>query len=300
MKIDYRSALAVFEKISDGMYFVDPNRTITYWNKSAEKISGFTAQEVVGRSCSDNILTHINDDGESLCLGKCPLEKSILEAVPLETHVYMHHKDGHRIPVTLRSAPLFDGEGRIIGGVEIFSDTSIKTINEEKLKELETMAMTDKLTHLANRNYLENEFKRRIDEKQRYNSSFGVFFMDVDHFKSFNDTYGHDVGDRVLQHIAKTLLSNSRLSDLYGRWGGEEFIGIIQAVTLPNLHKMGQRIRILVENSYILHQGQPLYVTLSIGGTIARDNETMDQITKRADSYLYDCKNQGRNRVITG
>lgn len=300
MNIDLKSALAIFEKVNDGVYFVDPERTITFWNKAAERISGFQSKEVVGKRCSDNILTHIDNNGNSLCLGSCPLKKSILDALPLETDIFMHHKDGHRIPVSVRSAPLFDSMGRIIGGVEIFTDRSNKTINEEKLRELENMALTDKLTGLANRVYLEREFLKRIDEKKRYNTSFGVLFMDVDHFKMVNDTYGHDVGDRVLQYISKTLIANSRVSDLYGRWGGEEFIGIIRSITPPDLAKLGQRIRLLAGSSYIIHNAKPIQVTISIGGTLAKDNEIMNDIIKRADSFLYDCKRQGRNLVITG
>ena len=300
MNIDYNSTLNIFERISDGVYFVDPHRTITYWNKAAERISGFTSDEVVGRSCSDNILTHVNSEGVSLCLGFCPLEKSIVQKIPQETEIFMHHKDGHRIPVSVRSSPLMDGDGNIIGGVEIFTDKSNKIINEQRLKELEEMAMLDKLTRLANRNYIEKEMLRRMDEVQRYNKSFGVLFMDVDHFKSFNDTYGHDLGDSVLQYIAKTLLANSRLSDLYGRWGGEEFIGIIQAISRDDLARLGERVRILIEKSYISHMDKPLHVTVSIGGTMGEKGESMDEIIKRADSFLYNCKKQGRNRVITG
>ena len=124
MKLENDSYKSIIENLSDGLYFVDRNRVITYWNKAAEKISGFTSDEVVGRSCSDNILTHINGEGKSLCKGMCPLFATISDGKPREDEIYMHHKDGHRIPVFVRVSTLSDKDGNIIGGIELFTDIS--------------------------------------------------------------------------------------------------------------------------------------------------------------------------------
>jgi diguanylate cyclase (GGDEF)-like protein len=94
---------------------------------------------------------------------------------------------------------------------------------------------------------------------------FGILFIDIDHFKKFNDTYGHDVGDNVLKFIANTFVANARPFDLYGRWGGEEFIGIIRNINGENLESLGNRLCSLVENSYLIHETEKLYVTISIG-----------------------------------
>ena len=120
--------MKIIDRLSEGVYFVDTHRTITYWNKAAETISGFTANEVMGRSCSDNILTHVDSQGESLCLGKCPLEKSILEKIPLEAEIFMHHKDGHRIPVSIKSHSMTDNKGNIIGGTLAGENESMDAI----------------------------------------------------------------------------------------------------------------------------------------------------------------------------
>jgi diguanylate cyclase (GGDEF)-like protein/PAS domain S-box-containing protein len=300
MTITTESFMSLIDQMSDGVYFVDTNRIITYWNKGAEAISGFTAQEVVGRRCSDNILTHVDQDGRSLCKGKCPLEMSILDRMPRQAEIFMHHKNGHRIPVLIKSLPLIDEDGTALGGVEIFTEQSSLSIDEQTLKELENLAMIDNLTQLPNRNYLDRELARRMDETVRYGSPFGLFFMDVDHFKSFNDRYGHDVGDRVLRYIANTLTANARPSDVYGRWGGEEFLGVVRAATAKDMETLGERIRFLVEKSYLTHDGEILQVTLSIGGTLAVPHEPIEGIIKRADERLYRCKEAGRNRVLIG
>lgn len=290
----------IIENLHDGLYFVDRDRVITYWNKAAEQISGFTANEVVGKSCSDNILTHIDSEGNSLCTGMCPLAETIADGKPREAEIYMHHKDGHRIPVSVRISTLTDRDGNIIGGVELFTDVSNKAANELRVKELEKLALLDNLTLLANRNYIEREIQSRFEEKKRFNVPFGILFIDIDRFKKFNDIYGHYVGDDVLKFVANTFVANARPFDFYGRWGGEEFIGIIRNINGQDLELLGNRLRYLVENSYIIHENEKLYVTISIGATLVNENDTIDSLIKRADTFLYKSKAAGRNCLTIG
>jgi diguanylate cyclase (GGDEF)-like protein/PAS domain S-box-containing protein len=300
MEIDEIAYSDILYNLHEGLYFVNQNRIITYWNKAAEQISGFTADEVVGRSCSDNVLTHIDRDGNSLCNGICPLADSICDQTPRDTEIYMHHKDGHRIPVAVHVRALTNAKGEVIGGVEMFSDLSNQKANELRVQELEKLALLDNLTQLANRNYIEKELRYRFEEKMRLNVPFGILFMDIDHFKKFNDTYGHNVGDDVLKYIASTIVSNSRPFDLYGRWGGEEFIGIVRNISLKDLEHLGNKLRLLVESSYIVRDSRNLHITLSIGATLIHDDDTIESLIKRADTLLYKSKTAGRNRLTAG
>ncbi len=283
--------------LHDGLYCVDKHRVITYWNKAAEHISGFTADEVIGRPCSDNILTHVDENGRSLCRSLCPLAATIKDDEPRESTVYMHHKEGHRIPVSVRVNTLKDKNGEIIGGVELFTDISNIEANSLRLKELEQLALLDNLTQLANRHYLNRELKSRMEEYERYNVPFGVLLMDIDHFKSVNDTFGHDVGDEMLQCVATTLVSTSRPFDLYGRWGGEEFLAIIRNVTNTELELVANRVRAMIENSYIMNRDKKLSVTMSVGATTVSKEDSVKALLKRADTLLYESKQNGRNRV---
>jgi diguanylate cyclase (GGDEF)-like protein/PAS domain S-box-containing protein len=300
MNFNKESYARIIDNIHDGLYFVDTRRIITYWNKAAEKISGFSSQEVIGRSCADNILTHIDANGKKLCLGNCPLQATIEDGKPREAEVYMHHKDGHRIPVSVRATVLTDNSGKVIGGIELFTDISNQRANTLRVKELEKMALLDTLTELANRNFIEKELKSRFEETRRLKVPFGILFMDIDFFKKFNDTYGHDVGDKVLKFVAKTLTANSRPFDLYGRWGGEEFLGIVRNVSGKNLAEVGNRMRLLLQDSYITHENQKLHVTISIGATMVKSDDTIDSVLKRADGLLYQSKAEGRNRLTMG
>ena len=295
MRLDNVFYEKIIENLHDGLYFVTRNRIITYWNKAAEQISGYTANEVVGTSCSDNILTHVDSEGNSLCTGMCPLAATITDGKPREDEIYMHHKDGHRIPVSVRVSTLTDRDGNIIGGIELFTDISNQAANQLRVKELEKLALIDSLTQLANRRYIDREIQNIIEEKRRLNVPFGILFMDIDHFKKFNDTYGHDVGDDVLKFVSNTFVSNARPFDLYGRWGGDEFIGIIRNVSDKDLDALGNRICSLIENSYIMHENEKLNITISMGATLVNANDSIDSLIKRADTNLYKSKKVGKN-----
>jgi diguanylate cyclase (GGDEF)-like protein/PAS domain S-box-containing protein len=264
-------------------------------------ISGYRADEVIGRSCSDKILTHIDSNGKNLCTGMCPLASTIIDKKPRDAQIYMHHKDGHRVPVSVRISPLIDENGGIIGGVELFTDISNQRGNELRIRELEKMAFLDGLTQIANRSFINRELQSRLEEIKRFNIPFGILFMDIDHFKNFNDQYGHETGDLVLRYVAKTFSLNSRPFDFYGRWGGEEFIGVIRNINDEALINLGNRVRELIAKSYLINNiNQTLQVTISIGATIAQKDDTIENLIKRADELLYKSKEAGKNCLTFG
>ena len=217
MRVDYRS---LFSYIRDGVYFTDCERRITYWNPEAERITGYTADEVIGHRCAENILIHVDELGCSLCENLCPLAASIEDGNIREAMVYLHHKQGHRIPVNVRVTALKNDRGDIIGGAEFFTENIDHKLMHERMRELEQMALLDSLTQLPNRHHIESELSSRFHEKSRMRMDFGLIFVDLDHFKNINDTHGHDIGDKVLRTIANTLKNGVRPFDLVGRWGG--------------------------------------------------------------------------------
>src|SRR3990172_9232156 len=173
----------LLDNLYDGVYFVDKDRKITYWNKGAERITGYAAIEVAGRHCSDSILMHIDDKGKVLCTGCCPLTEAMTAGELRSTDVYLLHKDGHRVPITVRVAPIRDAEGNIIGGGEIFNDNASGIAALERGAEFEKLAYVDPLTGLPNRRYTEITLSARSEEMQRYGWPFGVIYIDVDRFK---------------------------------------------------------------------------------------------------------------------
>jgi diguanylate cyclase (GGDEF)-like protein/PAS domain S-box-containing protein len=287
----------LLDNIYDGVYFVDINRQIVYWNRSAENLTGYRSPEMVGRYCWDNILMHVNNEGISLCKGFCPLVRAMAEQRMLEQEVFLRHKDGHRVPVLVRASPVRDSNGQVIGAVEIFSDNSPKITLIQRIEEIQKMALLDPLTQLGNRAYADNHLHARLDEMYRYNGSFGVLFIDVDNFKEVNDSYGHEVGDKVLKMVARTLRNSVRASDIVARWGGEEFVAILLAVTKDQLYALANKIRILIEQSSFFAAQSHINVTVSIGAALAQPSDTAETLMERADQLMYQSKISGRNAV---
>ena len=300
MHLDNVQLADVLENLHDGLYCTDTHRVITFWNHAAERITGYTAAEVLGRSCAANILVHVDTDGRSLCGGLCPLAMAMADSVGREAEVFLRHKDGHRVPVLVRTGPLKDRQGQVVGGIELFTDLSNILANNSRVRELEQLALLDNLTQLANRTYLLREIEARFEEMRRYGIPFGLLFMDIDFFKRFNDTYGHDVGDEVLKLVANTFVANSRAFDVYGRWGGEEFVGVIRSIDAEDLAALGNRMRVLVNQSFLMHDEARLGVSISLGATVAHPDDTAESLIKRADQLLYQSKKEGRNRLTLG
>jgi diguanylate cyclase (GGDEF)-like protein/PAS domain S-box-containing protein len=287
----------IVENMSDGIYFVDRERRITYWNKGAERITGYSAAEVVGKSCADNILVHVDAIGRQLCQGSCPLIASMDDGAAHEAEVYLHHKLGHRLPVWVRTSPLRAADGGFAGAVEVFTEVSSRQALQEQVEELKKLALVDALTGLPNRRHLEAQLHSRLEELRRSGVGFGLLFMDIDHFKQFNDRYGHDVGDQVLAVVASTLSLSVRPFDVVCRWGGEEFAGIFPHTDTPTLQGIAERLRILAAHSQIVTGSGVVTLTVSIGGTLARPEDSSAALVKRADTLMYASKTQGRNRV---
>ncbi len=290
----YRDLL---DNLYDGVYFVDRTRTITYWNKGAERLSGFTAGEVMGSSCRDNILVHMDFQGRLLCAEGCPLAATMEDGAERQAEVFMHHKEGHRLPVLVRVAPIRDAEGGISGAVEIFSDNSARMADLQKIEELQQQAFFDPLTELANRRYLELRLQTRLEEMARYGWRFGVLFFDVDHFKCINDRFGHETGDAALKMVAKTLAHCSRSFDTVGRWGGEEFVAVVVGVDRNDMLSTAERYRNVLAQSGLDVGGETVRLTVSIGATLAAPGDTAEDLVKRADELMYQSKLAGRNRV---
>ncbi len=291
---------SLIDNFADGVYFVDRERTITYWNRGAERISGFTAEETVGSKCFDELLMHIDGAGTRLCHAGCPLAATIEDGEPREIEVFLHHKQGHRVPVLVRAAPIRDQAGTVIGALEVFSDNSPKMVALQRAHDLEKIAFLDPLTGLANRTFTEITLRARLEELVRYGWSFGLLFIDVDHFKEINDRYGHPVGDQALSIVANTLKAAARSFDLVGRWGGEEFVAVLVNVGDRKLDAIAERFLTLVGSSRLPVDGTHTRVTVSIGATLADPRDTVDELVARADALMYGSKQAGRNRVTVG
>ena len=287
----------ILDNIKDGVYFVDPERRILYWNKGAEQITGFPAEKVVGSFCYDNILNHVTENGTQLCFGGCPLHATIQDGKPRQAEVFLHHADGHRLPVLVRTSPMHDRSGEITGAVEIFSNNVPTVVMRRRVDRLEKAVMQDFLTGIGNRRSMEMHLKSALENCRGNQGQCGLLLMDIDLFKEVNDTYGHKIGDQVLVMVAQTLKQNIRADDALARWGGEEFILLLLDIEESDLFATAEKLRCLVEQSHLRLKGKDIGVTVSIGATAIGSEDTINSVIERADRNMYHSKHAGRNQV---
>ncbi|HEX2568082.1 MAG TPA: diguanylate cyclase [Polyangia bacterium] len=171
---------------------------------------------------------------------------------------------------------------------------------ERANKELAALATTDALTKVANRRMLDQRLLEEFERARRYLRPLALLVVDVDHFKSVNDTYGHQVGDRVLTEVACSIQDTIRKSDLVGRFGGEEFVVVAPETPAAPVRSLGERIRLNIQKRTAAAKDAGLpTVTASLGAATTELNvDTVAELLKRADEALYEAKQAGRNRVI--
>ncbi|MFP7722806.1 diguanylate cyclase [Lysobacter sp. A3-1-A15] len=202
-----------------------------------------------------------------------------------------------------------DGEGEVEGAAQATRNLLVAALSEQvgialanlKLREtLRQQSIKDPLTGLFNRRYLEETLQREIDRAQRIDDRLVVVMLDVDHFKRFNDTFGHDAGDHVLKQVGRILSTSTRSSDIACRHGGEEFVLVLPQAGIRDGIARAEQIRQLVAELSLNFGGRPLGpLTVSLGvASIDAQTRSADALLKRADELLFDAKRQGRDRVV--
>jgi len=286
---------SLFEHFNEGIYYVDKERKILYYNKAAELISGFSSENVVGCHCYNNIFNHVSEEGVRLCFNGCPLYDSIKRNVINESVVYLQHREGYRLKVNVKTLPILE-EGDIVGALEIFTNVQEANLLNETIAFYRKKVMIDPLTEVNNRHILDYDLPEVI-KKTESNVAFGVIFLDIDNFKRINDTYGHAMGDKVLKSLAKSLTNSVRKNDVVIRYGGEEFVILAFDVTIESLAVIAEKIRVMVESSSVREDNNDICFTISIGATMIQSKDTLSSAIKRGDEYMYESKKNGKNRV---
>jgi diguanylate cyclase (GGDEF)-like protein/PAS domain S-box-containing protein len=290
----------ILDSLHDGVYFVNRDRQITYWNEGAEKLAGYSPAEAVGKTCFSDFLGHVDETGKSLCTSGCPLSNVMADGQPRQVELYLRHKNGHRVPISVRVLPMRDSRGEIVGAAEVFSDATAKQRAEKRVSELENLAFRDALTNVANRRYLELKVAQALQEHQQFGREYGLLMIDLDHFKQVNDNHGHDLGDAVLKVVADTLVHTLRPVDLVGRWGGDEFLVLMADVHATALGDLAERCRVLIAQSSVGHAASRVSVTASIGATLLDHEGSPETAFRRADELMYQSKRSGGDRTTAG
>lgn len=258
----------------------DLDGNITSVSKAFEEFSGFKQKDLLGKNHSifrskdtpkefyDEMWEKLNNDEE------------------FSSEMKNYDKDRNEYWAKITIHPIFDENDKKIG-----YGSYRENITDKKI--LEYVSTHDTLTGVYNREFFQKELSRKIKSAQRYDQSFALAMVDIDHFKNINDTYGHQIGDEVLKKLADCIDNNIREDDVFARWGGEEFVIIANGADINSLIELIKKIQNEITK---VDFGDISKITASYGLTVYKEHDNETSILKKADEALYIAKNNGRDR----
>ena len=282
------------ENAWDVVWTMGLDGSITYVSPSVERVRGFTAEEAAAQT-----IDQVNPPESAARVTEyfATLYAAITAGTqPPEFHgeLEYYRKDGSIMLAELQVIPEIDDHGNVIQVLGVSRDISERRRFEEELSRL---AVTDPLTGVWNRRHGEDLLDADVVEARRYGAPLSVLMLDIDNFKTINDSYGHVAGDRVLVEACRRLTANLRASDILSRWGGEEFVLAMRQCTLAESVPAASKIRALIADTPFDHVGT---VTVSIGVAELQSDDDLGSWLDRADRALYEAKAVGRNCVRAG
>jgi diguanylate cyclase (GGDEF)-like protein/PAS domain S-box-containing protein len=285
-------AQVTLDSIGDAVLSTDISGRVTYLNRVAETMTGWSWQEAVGRPVGE-VLQLI--EGATRKAARNPLESAIREnkTAGLTATCVLIRRDGRELAIEDSAAPIHDRFGQVTGAVSVFRDVSASRAMTIKMSHL---AQHDLLTDLPNRVLLTDRLAQAIARAQRTGEQLAVLFLDLDHFKNINDSLGHAIGDKLLQSVAHRLVVCGRHSDTVSRHGGDEFVILLpQIAHADDAALWAQKVITALAVPYLI-AGNDLHISASIGiSTYPNDGQDAESLLKSADAAMYYAKEQGRN-----
>ncbi|MDR7866585.1 MAG: GGDEF domain-containing protein [Sporomusaceae bacterium] len=283
--MDLNKSREVLDQMFEGVYIVDKDRTILYWNASAEALTGYPAAQVTGRRCDDNLLLHVDDKGKILCNNSCPLTFALQEGKVKEAAVYLRHAQGHRVPVTVRAIPLRDETGLVNSTMEVFTRSGSVT-STEQLKDLAQKAFVDSLTGIPNRQYIESKLENLLaGEVSGENSTLGLMFLELANLKEINDDYGMITANTAIKVAARTIVENLPPGDLAARWYGGRFLIVSRMDTKSVLLNWANKIKVLIQQS-VIEKNDNIPLKVCVGGVFAKKGDNANLVYQVLEATL--------------
>ena len=299
----------IFNSVDNGIIILDKELNILAWNRWLEILTYKKETDVINRNICD-LYENINEKKlkrkvKSVLVTNNPSfynvdQNRYLIKIPVESITNSIYK---YMQQNITIVP-YDKDKELVC-LFIYNTTNLRETNhklELLNEELVEMTHRDPLTKLSNRRYFSMQSKKIQSYSKRNDTCLSLIVLDIDKFKNINDTYGHLVGDEVIIHIARALEKNLRDSDIISRFGGEEFVVLLQDCSIENAYLVAEKIREYIEKAeVIIDENTTIKYTVSLGVAKfdeQKDNDNLEQTFARADEALYEAKTSGRNKVV--
>jgi diguanylate cyclase (GGDEF)-like protein/PAS domain S-box-containing protein len=287
----------VLESLQTGVYVVDRNQKIRFWNEGAEKITGYLRQDVLGRFCKENSTPPEAGDKTILADAAASIISVLRDGKPTIANISLRHKAGHRVPVRLRSAAVRNGHGSIIGAAESFDESLSSPDQDRRQGKLADYGCLDPETGILTEAVILSHLRECLSLFAEHQVPFSVMCVEVDALDQLRTTYGHAVLPTVLKVVARTFENSLRPTDFLGRLGETRFIAALTECGSDDVERASERVRKIVSAAEIQWWGDTLRVTSSFGAVSAEPGDTFDTLLARAKQSLDESLAAGGNRV---
>jgi PAS domain S-box-containing protein len=269
----------LLDQMEEGIYIVDRERRILYWNGGAERITGYYMHEVVGRLCQADMLMHCDEEGNVICGNACPLQVVMENGAPHECTLYMRHRHGHRVPVHIRSQAICEAGGERVGAVEIFEEAA-----QAVLPDVSNLAAYDCLdeTGALKRPYGEMKVRQAAEALNLFGIPFAWLRLVLDDIETHEHRFGQGMVEAAVKLISETVAGNLKTLDWLTYWDRGEFRIEARGYSLMELEELKRTLKALVRKSTLEWWGDPVRLTASIAGRMAERGDTLQSLEQWA------------------
>jgi diguanylate cyclase (GGDEF)-like protein/PAS domain S-box-containing protein len=287
----------VLDNLQTGVYIVDRNRRIRFWNEGAEQITGYLRQDVVGRFLRDHLLT-VGDGVKDLDLEQDdPINLAFRDGKPSIVDVSILHKDGYRVPIVLRTNPIRNSRGAVIGAAESFEKNRSASEWTRRQAGFADFGCLDSVTGVAAQSFMETHLRENLITFAEHNIPFGILLVQIDQMDQFRASRGPGVVTTILRVVAQSVENCVRPTDLVGCWGANQFIAILLECRESEVSRVGERVRKMIGQAEIEWWGDKFSVTSPVGGAGCRAGDDTELLLARAAASLQESIGKGGNCV---
>ncbi|RIK75340.1 MAG: hypothetical protein DCC67_15450 [Planctomycetota bacterium] len=287
----------LIDSMHDGVIFVDQHKNIFMWSKGAERLTGVSSSAAMGRQFTPGLLDLCNTAGRRVRDETCPVARALASTAQLRQRLEILGRQGEHVAIDLHAMPVFCRDGNLRGATVLLQDAQPEVSLEEKCEALHAEVTKDPMTKVANRAEFDRMLALFIEAHQQAGLPCSLIMTDIDHFKSINDTFGHQAGDEAIITVANLLKAMCRSGDLVARYGGEEFAVLCSDCTMEDAAARAEQIRRKLSETQHAYLGNRK-LTSSFGVAQLQPSDTAESLLRRSDQALLMAKEQGRNQVV--